>query len=358
MRIVDGQLDLAMNALMWNRDLSATVDEIRKTEAGMQGKARARATVALPQMRQGNVGLCFAAILYRTSDAWQHGSDMDASVQSITYAQARGQLAYYELMESLGEMRKICTKQDLASHLEDWGDQISASDPVAYVLRMEGSDPIVYPNMLNEWWDRGVRSLSLAHFGVATYAHGTGSKGGLREGANQLLDLCQDKGMLLDLTHLSDESFWQVINRYDGHVCASHQTCRALVPGDRQMDDAQLLAIIKTDGVIGTAFKGRSLHPDWPDSLNALEPPVPVNLDRVVDHIDHVCSMAGDTLHSAVGSDLDGGYGNEESPDGIDTIADTYKLADALSARGFSDPDVENIMWKNWITLLRRALPD
>ena len=358
MRIVDGQLDLAMNALLWNRDLTQPVCAIRAAESGMAAKGRAGGTVSLPQMREGGIGICFAAVLYRTSPAWREGSDMDAATQSITYAQARGQLAYYELMEYQGEMRQIRNKRDLASRLDAWDEDLETSAPIGYILRMEGADPILSTEMVDEWWDRGMRSLSLTHFGVGTYAHGTGTTGGLRSGAIDLLEACEKKGVLIDLTHLSDQSFWEVLDQYRGRVCASHQNCRALVPGDRQMDDAQLTEIINREGVIGTAFKGRSLHPDWPDSVEAEIPPVTVRLENVVDHIEHVCTLAGNTLHAAIGSDLDGGYGKEETPHEIDTIGDLPMLLDVLSDRGFSDADIENVMWKNWITLLESTLPD
>ena len=202
-----------------------------------------------------------------------------------------------------------------------------------------------------------MRSLSLAHFGISSYAHGTGASGGLLTGAAELLNACADKGVLIDLTHLSDESFWEVVGQYPGQVCASHQNCRALVPGDRQMDDSQLKEIISRKGVIGTAFKGRSLHADWPDSLEATKPPVSVTLNSVVDHISHVCFLAGNTEHAAIGSDLDGGYGKEETPQEVDTIADLPKLADALSERNFSDRDINNIMSDNWLRLLNNTLP-
>lgn len=357
MQIIDGQLDLAMNALLWNRDLTQSISAIRTIESGLEEKARGNSTVSLPQMREGRIAVCFAAVLHRTSPAWRTGSNMDASAQSITYAQARGQLAYYELLESQGEMRQIKTQSDLENHWKAWDGDQQNRPPIGYILRIEGADPILSADMVDEWWSRGMRSLSLAHFGLSSYAHGTGSSGGLLPRAAELLNACANKGVLIDLTHLSDESFWEVMDQYPGQVCASHQNCRALVPGDRQMDDSQLKELIARDGVVGTALKGRSLHADWPDSLDAIAPPVSVTLNNVADHISHVCGLAGNTQHAAIGSDLDGGYGNEETPQEINTIADLSKLADVLSERNFSDRDINNIMFDNWLRLLKHTLP-
>jgi membrane dipeptidase len=76
----------------------------------------------------------------------------------------------------------------------------------------------------------------------------------------------------------------------------------------------------------------------------------------VVDHIDHVCQLAGDSRHSGIGSDLDGGFGWEQSPHDLDTIADLQQVASILGGRGYSDEDVAAIMHGNWLRLLERAL--
>ena len=158
MQIIDGQLDLAMNALLWNRDLTQPITVLRTIESGLTGKARGNSTVSLPQMREGGIAVCFAAVLYRTSRAWRTGSNMDASAQSITYAQARGQLAYYELLESQDELRQIKTQSDLDHHRKAWDDDQEKQSPIGYILRIEGADPILSADMVDEWWN-----LSLIH---------------------------------------------------------------------------------------------------------------------------------------------------------------------------------------------------
>ena len=80
-----------------------------------------------------------------------------------------------------------------------------------------------------------------------------------------------------------------------------------------------------------------------------------VSMATVAEHIDHVCQIAGDSRHAAIGSDLDGGFGRESSPHDLDTIADVQHLAEALSERDFDDDDIANVMYNNWLRLLRRS---
>ena len=82
-----------------------------------------------------------------------------------------------------------------------------------------------------------------------------------------------------------------------------------------------------------------------------------MGLDAVVEHIDHICQLAGDAGHVAIGSDLDGGFGREWSPREIDTIADLHQLAPLLSDRGFSDEDIAKVMASNWLRFWEEHLP-
>ena len=358
MLIVDSHLDLAYGALQWNRDITVPVAVTRAEERGMPGKARGLGTVALPEMRSGNVFLCFATVISRVSDAWRTDSavSLDVKSQEIAYGRAMGQLAYYRLLEARGQMRQIKTRSDLEDHVRLWESGSSASPPVGYVLAMEGADPIVDPDQVGEWWRHGLRSVSPAHYGVSSYAHGTPNfTGGLLERGPALLRSMSEVGMMLDLTHLGDESFWEALEVFDGPVHASHQNCRELVSGQRQMSDAMLKAIIERDGVVGAAFDNWMLLEGWEKGKST---PDLVSMSDVVDHIEHVCELAGNARHAAIGTDLDGGYGREQSPGDLDTIADLQRIPELLRDRGFSGEDVTAVMHGNLLRLLRRALPE
>jgi len=350
MLLIDGHLDLAMNALLWNRDLSQSVFEIRRREAGMTQKGRAMGTVAFPEMRKGEVGVCLATVIARIA---RKGSPSTGySSPEIAYAMAQGQLAYYRILESQGEVRMIKDWETLDAHAEEWLNKPRKDAPLGFILSMEGADPIINPKQAKSWWEDGLRVVSLSHYGVSTYAHGTGTKGGLTPLGRELLEEMYSLGMILDVTHLSEESFWEALDIFSGPVIASHNNCRALVPGDRQFSDEQIQALIKRDAVIGVALDAWMLYPGW---VRGKTPNTVVDLQSVADQIDHICQLAGNCRHAAIGSDLDGGYGKEQCPHDLDTIADLQKIPILLEKRGYSEEDIKLIMHGNWLRLFRTA---
>ncbi len=163
------------------------------------------------------------------------------------------------------------------------------------IVGLEGADPILWPEQAREWWDVGVRVVSLSHYGVSTYSHGTstGTDGGLFEPAKDLLREMEALDMVLDVTHTSDESVRQALDIFAGPVVATHQNCRALVPGERQFPDDLLLRVIERGGVIGTSLDAFMLYRPGIDWMN-----IPatgqafgreeITLEDVVDHMDHV----------------------------------------------------------------------
>jgi len=165
----------------------------------------------------------------------------------------------------------------------------------------------------------------------------------------------QQVGMALDVTHLADQAFYEALDAFDGPVLASHHNCRALVPGSRQLSDDMIRLLIERDAVIGAALDAWMLHPGWVKGKTSNEV---VSLEDYVAHIDHVCQLAGNARHSAIGSDLDGGYGTEQCPHDLDTIADLQKIPDLLRKRGYTESDIELIMHGNWIRFLRQTLPE
>ena len=356
--IFDAHLDLSMNALEWNRDLRWAVGEIRESERGMADKPdRARGTVSFEAMRRGNVGVCVATLIARFV---RPGSPIPGwHSQEQAWAQAQGQLAWYRAMEEAGEMVQIATLAELDRHLARWqsGD---APAPVGYVLSLEGADSLITPEHLARAHARGLRAVGPAHYGPGVYAQGTNASGGLGEKGRVLLAEMERLNVILDASHLCDESFWESLERFGGPVWASHSNCRALVPHNRQFSDAQLKALIERGAVIGSALDAWMLVPGWIGG-DGVHPPVStpagmgVTLERVVDHVDHVCQLAGNSRHAGIGSDLDGAFGTEQGPADVDTIADLQKIPPLLAARGYSAEDIDNICSGNFLRFLREA---
>ncbi|HLW68741.1 MAG TPA: membrane dipeptidase [Gemmataceae bacterium] len=360
MLVFDAHLDLAWNAIDWNRDLLLPVADIRRLEreAGMKQKARGESTVSFPELRRGKVCTFIATLLARlmrpdAMPAIQRYTNMTAA-----YAAAYGQLYYYLGLEQQGVLRFIKDWPTLEAHVNEWKQSAignrQATIPLGFILSMEGADPVLNPEQIDEWWEAGLRIIGPAHYGVSPYAHGTATEGGLFPPGKPLLRAMERVGMILDVTHLADQSFDEAMDSFGGHVLASHHNCRALVPDQRQLTDAQIKLLISRGAVIGAAFDDWMLHPGWIRGTT-MPKEAGVNLERVVDHIDHVCQLAGNAKHSAIGTDLDGGFGREQSPYDLDTIADLQKLPELLRKRGYKEIDIEGIMHGNWLRFFREA---
>jgi membrane dipeptidase len=357
--IIDSHLDLSWNALSWNRDITQSIAQVRQSEADMtDDDARGHGTVTLPEMRRGGVAVCCGTLLTR---AKRHVKptrkiEIDVATQEIACATARGQLAYYRLLAEQNEIVMITNQRELRSHWSRWQEAgaVTKSLPIGLILAMEGADPIVSPPQAEGWWADGLRSVGLAHYGKSHYAVGTGDNGPLTDKGVELLKEFDRLGMILDATHSSDQSFYQAMDLFTGPVMASHNNCRALVPGDRQFADEQIKLLVERNAVIGVALDAWMLHPGF--VIGKTHGSV-VPLTAVADHIDHICQLAGDARHVAIGTDLDGGFGTEQSPAGIETIADLQKFDEIMTARGYTPADIDNVFHGNWLRFFLAALP-
>jgi membrane dipeptidase len=350
MMIIDSHLDLSWNALSFKRDLTKSIEEIRRSEAGFADRKRGHNTVSFPELQKAGVAVCLATVLARCSKL--NDPLLDYPSREIASAMSMGQVEYYRIMESQGHMRMLRDWPALQAHVAEWQRADGSGTPLGYILAMEGADPILEPSQVELWWQRGLRVVEPVHYGVSYYAHGTGAPGGLTPKGRELLKAMEAVGMILDITHLADQSFWEAIEIYQGPVLASHHNCRVLVPRDRQLSDEQIKALVQRDAVIGAVFDSWMLYPNYVpgETDNSL-----VSIERVIDHIDHVCQLAGNARHSAIGSDLDGGFGTEQSPRELNTIKDLQMIPDLLRKRGYAEADVQGIMHGNWLRFFQKA---
>jgi membrane dipeptidase len=402
MLIFDAHLDLAMNALEWNRDLARSIDEIRAREKGKIDKPdRGRGTVSLSEMRRGGVGLCVATQIARIEhDAYSPVFGWRSQAQA--WAQTQGQLAWYRAMEEQGEMVQISDAAELESHLKLWDEdragravpsppqhdetsrpanqdslsfspassahrdpiqhenededteELEKKRPVGYILSLEGADSILTLKHLERTWQYGLRAIGPAHYGPGVYANGTDATGGFRPQGKELLKEMDRLGFILDATHLCDDCFWEALDLYEGPIWASHNNCRALVPHNRQFSDEQIKALVQRGAVIGAALDAWMMVPGWVRGKTTPES-AGLKLEKIVEHIDRVCQIAGNARHSGIGSDLDGAFGREQTPTDLDTIADLARIAELLRARGYAEEDVANVMSGNFVGFLKEA---
>lgn len=351
---VDAHLDLSMNAMEWNRDLKKSVREIRAREHGLTDKPdRGKNTVSFQALREGNIGLVVATQIARYVAPGNPLPGWHSPEQA--WAQTQGQLAWYKAMEAEGELVQIDSLAKLEKHLRYWDDEkTNPKKTIGYILSLEGADSIVSIGYLEKAYAYGLRAIGPAHYGPGRYAQGTDATGTMGPDGIALLKEMERLNIILDATHLCDDSFWEAMDNFHGHVWASHNNCRALVNHNRQFSDEQIKELISRGAVIGGVLDTWMMVPGWirgtstPESTNC-------NLEVLLDHMDHICQIAGNSLHIGIGSDLDGGFGKEQSPYDLETIADLQKIPQLLQTRGYSPSDIENIMHGNWLRFIRNA---
>lgn len=356
MIVVDAHEDLAWNARSFGRDYTRSAWEIREQEAGTEIPAiNGRCMLGLPEWLAGRVAVIFGTIFVMPQRHARSPLERTYRTPEEAHAEGMAQMDYYErLAETCERFVLVHTRRDLEAVLETWKEPLPEPDPrrIGIVRLMEGADPIRRPEEVAIWYERGLRILGLA-WGATRYAGGTGEPGPLTDEGRRLLRAMHDLNMILDLSHMAERAFFEALERYEGPLIASHSNPRALVPGDRQLSDPMIRALAERDGVIGIVLSNRMLKKGWTRG----DPREKVTVWDVVRAIDYVCQRVGDARHVGIGSDLDGGFGAEGAPAGIETVADLVKIADALREAGFSPADVEAIMGGNWLRVLRQGLP-
>ncbi len=378
--LLDAHLDLAWNAMSFDRDQTLEVSTLREQETGMTGACRANCTTSLVEMRRAGVGICLATLLARarpsieqqgsyaesTIGSRQRGSvilreDLDHANQTICCAAAQGQLAYYRMLEYDGELRLLRTAQDLSESAADCKQWIGegkakgeSAPPIGIILSMEGADPIRSVQETPKWFENGLRTACLAHYGPSAYAMGTGGDGPLTPTGVELVKEFDRLGILLDLVHTGDTAIEQALSLYTRPVFVSHGNCRALVPHDRQLSDDQIRQIAARDGVIGVVLDAWMTIKDFRRGNSRQENPT---LEHLALHVDHICQLTGTSRHVGIGSDLDGGFGNEQTPVEVTSIADLQHFGDILSRRGYGDDTIDAIFHGNFLRFFLENLP-
>ncbi len=359
MLIVDSHQDLAWNMLTFGRDYTRSVEETRRLEAGGQTPLyKGDSLLGWPEFQEGQIAIAFATLFAaprrRKLGDWDTLTYADTNQAHASY---NAQLdAYHRLVdEHSGKFQLVQTLQDLEGLLADWEGTQDGEHPVGLVILMEGAEGVRHPDELEEWWARGVRLIGPAWAGTR-YCGGTGEPGPLTPAGFTLLEGMSEYGYTLDLTHMDEQAVLQALDVYPGALVATHSNPLALLKGaqtNRFLSDRVLQGLIDRDGIVGIPPFNKFLSWDWKTS----EGRETVPLDRVVDHIDYICQLAGDAKHVGIGTDFDGGFGLQSVPAEINTIADLQKLVPLLVERGYSESDITAIMAGNWLSMLKVTLP-
>lgn len=362
MLIIDSHQDLAWNMLTFGRDYTRSVSETRRLEAGTNVPSRnGDCIIGWPEYQKGRVAAVFST-LFATPDRKKEAGDI---VVYKDYESAhrlyRDQVdVYRKLADSHPDKFRIITStRELDSVIEHWSTpgQDGASHPVGLIYLMEGADGIRSPRELSKWWDLGLRMIGLAWAGTR-YCGGTGEPGPLTDEGRQLISAMADYNFILDLSHMDEVAAYESLDRYEGAVMATHANCAALMRGsetNRHLSDDVIRRLIERDGVIGLIPLNTFLKVGWLRRNGSRREDV--RLDALIAHIDHICQLAGNSHHAAIGSDFDGGFGLQSIPPELDSIADLQLIAKKLMERGYSETDAANVLGGNWLRFLRKNLP-
>ncbi len=357
MIIVDAHEDIAYNALCYGRDYRRSALETRRLETDPAMLAhRGTATIGLPDALLGRVALVFSTIFVAPDDGESNKPWSNFSYKTAQEANKLGmdQLDYYSrIADESDKIQIIKTSADLDAVLKTWADDKTVADhKQGLVLLMENADPILEPRQFEEWYERGLRIVGPA-WAASRYAGGTGHPGPLTKLGYELLDVMANFHAILDLSHLAEQACLQALDHYDGTIIASHTNPRKFRDTDRHFADTTIRKLVERDGVMGIVLYNRFLSDDWTSG----DPKSKIPLTRVIDAIDYVCQIAGSAAHVGIGTDFDGGFGQESIPEDLDTVTDLLKIADALKVRGYSATDIKAVMGGNMIRKLRQALP-
>ncbi len=353
MLVFDAHLDLSLNALQYNRDLRLSVPEIRAGEIGMSDLAgRGCGTVAFPEMRKAGIGICVATLLAGCMKPAGPVGMWNSPPQA--WAMTQGQLAWYRAMEADQQLQPIRNHNELETHLNNWTRDPDAT-PIGYILSLEGGDSLRTLDDLATAHEQGLRALGPAHYGIGRYALGHDQSGPLSLAGRELLREMDQLGMILDVTHLAEQTFWDALKVYQGPVWASHHNCRELVDDPRQLSDRQIVALAERNAVIGVALDVWMVVPEWKRGISKPAETPNATLHGLANHVDHMCQLLSTNVHTGIGTDLDGGFGTEQTPADLDTIADLNRFQKILQDRGYDETALSAICHGNFLSLLKNA---
>lgn len=247
--------------------------------------------------------------------------------------------------EELAECETAVLVHDLAEL-----QAAEAAGRFAILLGMEGLDAIgTDASAVDALYDFGVRHAMLTWNNDNALAGGAGGDParGLTAAGRQVLARLEARRMIVDVSHLNDASFWDVLRAAHGPVIASHSDARALADVPRNLTDAQLRAIADTGGLVGlNAFKGF-----------VAQDPAAQTLDTFARHAAHIAETIG-VRHLALGFDFNeylhqdamASYNPQDNPNvpGLEDASKAQAFIDALRAVGFSEDELAQIAWQNW----------
>lgn len=250
---------------------------------------------------------------------------------------------------SLTEIEKNKDRLDIATSatqiMKNHGEKISI------MIGFEGGEAIAQDlRLLRVYYRLGLRRLTLCWNNRNFIADGVRwqrSKGGLTEFGASVVEECNRLGIVVDVSHMTDPGFWDVLAVSKEPVIASHSNSRVLCPSSRNLSDEMIKALVEKDGIIGVNYASMFLRD--PKEVRAGKIPT---VGTVVDHIDHMVEVAGTVRNIGLGSDFDG---VPSMAQGLEDVSRLPNLTKELVVRGYSQKDVEGILGHNFLRIIEQV---
>ena len=299
---------------------------------GSLGEGIPDAQVDVPKLQAGGVNIqvfaCWVPVAHQ-----RHGATAFA---------LRLMEAFHQQAEQYADRLFLVTQpEDIARAVRE--------GKVGGILSLEGAEPLeIYPETLSAFYRLGLRWLGLTwnyRNAVADGVADARSGGGLTPFGVDIVHMCYELGIVVDVSHLSPAGVEDVLKVAQGPVVASHSNARALLDHRRNLTDDQARAIAATGGVIGVTFVPHFLTDD----------PSAATLDHVLDHIEHFVDLVG-VEHVGIGSDFDGLGEDTPPPVGLEDASAYQNIRRGLEQRGFTAADIAAIMGGNWARVLNAVL--
>lgn len=352
--VIDTHMDTLQRVLIQGADLG-----VRSTSGQSD----------LPRLKAGGVDAQFFAVWPDPMYAPHHAARRTLQLIDAVY----------------GVLNKYPDRIELARNAADI-ERIAASGKLAALMGIEGGHAIQNDLALLRMFHRlGVSYMTLTHSNTNDWADSSTDKarwGGLNDFGRQVVREMNRLGMLVDVSHVSEDAVMDVLEVTTKPVIASHSSCLALCNHPRNLSDKALKAIAKNGGVIGINFFSGFVDQKYLDAMNAMQNDIlatinekkqipPEDLDRVaaerlkllddpgiprppfarlLDHIDHAVKIAG-IDHVGIGSDLD----MIPTPEGMNDVSDMPKITKGLLERGYQEADIRKILGGNFLRVLRQA---
>lgn len=280
--------------------------------------------VSYKKLKEGNVKLQTFAIC------------VPSTKYSSPYARCLELMSKYDKITSHSGIIKITDKKSL--------DDLQCSEKLGTLLALEGCDAIENgKNVIDEMYKRGVRILSLTWNNSNSFSGGIcANDSGLTQSGRELVLRCNDMGILVDVSHISEKGFWDIASVSSKPFVATHSNAKRICNNKRNLSDEQLLALKASGGCVGINFYPPFL------SDNGM-----ANADDVICHIEYISGLIG-ASHIAIGSDFDGVCNN--LPLGIASSRDLYKIRERLLKLNYSQEDTDGICGKNFLRVLSLIL--